>query len=61
MIVLRHDMAKILGRLLREEVKDRPVVSIDSVIVQQGDYIDMGKPLMEGMVIPVIVKTLIFG
>ena len=61
MIVLRHDMAKILGRLIREEVKDRPVVSIDSVVVQQGDYIDMGKPLMEGMVIPVVVKTLIFG
>lgn len=61
MVVLRHDMAKILGRLMREEVKDRPVVSIDSVIVQQGDYIDMGKPLMEGMVIPVVVKTLIFG
>ena len=62
MIVLRHDMAKVLGRQIRAVLGDgRPVISIDSVVVQQNDYIDMGRPLMEGMVIPVVVKTLIFG
>ena len=62
MIVLRHDMAKVLGRQVRVLLSDkRPVISVDSIIVQQNDYIDMGRPLMEGMVIPVVVKTLIFG
>lgn len=62
MIVLRHDMAKVLGRQVRALLSDkRPVISIDSIIVQQNDYIDMGRPLMDGMVIPVVVKTLIFG
>lgn len=62
MIVLRHDMAKVLGRQVRALLADkRPVISIDSIIVQQNDYIDMGRPLMDGMVIPVVVKTLIFG
>lgn len=62
MVVLRHDMAKILGRQIRAVLGEkRPVISIDSVVVQQNDYIDMGRPLMEGMVIPVVVKTLIFG
>lgn len=62
MVVLRHDMAKVLGRQIRAVLGDgRPVISIDSVVVQQNDYIDMGRPLMEGMVIPVVVKTLIFG
>lgn len=62
MVVLRHDMAKILGRQIRNVLSDkRPVISIDSIIVQQNDYIDMGRPLMDGMVIPVVVKTLIFG
>lgn len=62
MVVLRHDMAKILGRQIRAVLgASRPVISIDSVVVQQNDYIDMGRPLMEGMVIPVVVKTLIFG
>lgn len=62
MVVLRHDMAKILGRQIRAELpSSRPVISIDSIIVQQNDFIDMGRPLMDGLVIPVVVKTLIFG
>ena len=62
MVVLRHDMAKVLGRQIRALLADkRPVISVDSIIVQQNDYIDMGRPLMDGMVIPVVVKTLIFG
>ena len=39
----------------------RPVVSLDSIHVEQNDYIDMGRPLMDGLVVPVVVKTLIFG
>ena len=62
MVVLRHDMAKVLGRQIRDALSEkRPVISVDSIIVQENDYIDMGRPLMDGMVIPVVVKTLIFG
>ena len=62
MVVLRCDMAKILGRQIRAGLPtERPVISIDSIHVQQNDYIDMGRPLMDGLVIPVVVKTLIFG
>ena len=39
----------------------RQVVAIDSIHVEDGEYVDMGKPMMNGMVIPVVVKTLIFG
>ncbi|MCR5485409.1 MAG: ethanolamine ammonia-lyase reactivating factor EutA [Clostridiales bacterium] len=61
-VVLECDMAKILGSLMKERLLDkRPVISIDSVKVDHNDFVDMGKPLMDGMVIPVVVKTLIFG
>ena len=33
----------------------------NSIHVEDGEYVDMGKPMMNGMVIPVVVKTLIFG
>ena len=42
-------------------LEGRPVVALDSIHVEQNDYMDLGRPLMDGLVVPVVVKTLIFG
>lgn len=61
-IVLEEDMGKALGNVLSEVVKKRiNIVSLDGIAVNDGDYIDIGRPLGDGRVIPVVVKTLIFG
>lgn len=61
-LVIESDTAKALGQTLYATMgKQRPVAAIDSIHVEQNDYVDLGKPLMNGLVIPVIVKTLIFG
>jgi len=60
-VVVEKDMAKALGQSIAGCLnKKRPVVCLDGIRVTQGDYIDMGKPI-NGTVIPVVVKTLIFG
>ena len=61
LVLTEQDYAKALGQALRRRVKDRPVLSIDGIRAQEGDYLDLGRPLMEGLVLPVVVKTLIFG
>lgn len=61
LVLTEQDYAKALGQALRRRVKDRPVVCIDSVRAEEGDYLDLGRPLMDGLVLPVVVKTLIFG
>ena len=38
----------------------RPLLVIDQVGLSEGDYIDIGSPLMEGRVVPLSVKTLVF-
>ena len=61
-LAVETDMAKALGQAVFAALQSaRPVVSIDAVQVEQNDYIDLGRPLMDGLVIPVVVKTLIFG
>lgn len=61
-IILENDAAKVLGQTINKKLsKKENIVSLDSIKVNNGDYIDIGKPLAKGKVVPVIIKTLIFG
>ena len=62
LLALENDTAKALGQAIETiSGPERAVVCIDSVRAEQGDYVDLGRPIMDGMVIPVVVKTLAFG
>ena len=62
LLVIESDIAKAMGQMIRQQPDlKRQVVAIDSIHVEDGEYVDMGKPMMNGMVIPVVVKTLIVG
>jgi ethanolamine utilization protein EutA len=59
-IVIQRDYAQALGQIIKEQIGTRPLLVIDQVGIEEGDYIDIGLPLMDGRVVPLNVKTLVF-
>jgi ethanolamine utilization protein EutA len=60
-IVVENDMAKVLGQTLYGKLEyKKDIVCLDSVKLENGDYIDIGKPIANGSVLPVVIKTLVF-
>jgi ethanolamine utilization protein EutA len=61
-IVLDGDIAQTLGILLREEGGlGGEILVIDGIILQDFDFIDLGRMLEPSHTVPVTVKSLIFG
>lgn len=62
LLMVRSDIAKALGQIIRQKLSGkRPLVAVDAVKAEFNNFVDFGRPIMNGLVIPVIVKTLIFG
>lgn len=58
--IIERDYAQALGQTVKAMAPARPLLVIDQVGLQEGDYIDVGTPLMDGRVVPLSVKTLVF-
>ncbi|MCC7362315.1 MAG: ethanolamine ammonia-lyase reactivating factor EutA [Anaerolineales bacterium] len=58
--IIERDYAQALGQTVKALAPDRPLLVIDQVGLAEGDYIDIGVPLMDGRVVPLSVKTLVF-
>ncbi|MHA2098594.1 MAG: ethanolamine ammonia-lyase reactivating factor EutA, partial [Candidatus Kariarchaeaceae archaeon] len=60
-LVFEKDIANSVGNIIRRETNIKEnLLSIDELVLKEGDWIDIGKPLVNGQVFPVTVKSLIF-
>lgn len=58
-VVLESDHAKVLGQTLNFQEPSQPVICIDQIVVEHGDYLDIGN-VLQSEVVPVVIKTLTF-
>ncbi|GAB7388840.1 ethanolamine ammonia-lyase reactivating factor EutA [Bacillaceae bacterium] len=60
-LVFDGDVASTIGSLLKEERKIKSeILSIDGILLQDFDFIDIGKKLYPSGVVPVTVKSFVF-
>jgi len=59
-LVTHGDYAQVLGQTISGIDPDLPLISIDQIGLGEGDFIDIGEPMLDGRVVPVSVKTLVF-
>jgi ethanolamine utilization protein EutA len=62
MMCFDGDIGNSVGNVMRRETGIRnDILSIDEVTLHEGDFVDIGAPIIENVVVPVVVKTLVFG
>ncbi|MCG3139877.1 MAG: hypothetical protein HDKAJFGB_00797 [Anaerolineae bacterium] len=59
-LILGRDYAQSLGQAIKTISPHRALLAIDQVGLDEGDYIDIGLPMLDGRVVPLSVKTLVF-
>jgi ethanolamine utilization protein EutA len=61
-VVLDGDIARTLGRILRDELQvTAPLLIVDGVMLSDFDYIDFGKLRLPSNTVPITIKSLLFS
>lgn len=61
-LAVENDIGKVLGNAIKVLLDcKKDVVCIDGIHAGSGDYLDIGEPIANGRVVPVVTKTLIFN
>lgn len=60
-LIFDTDIGNSVGNILFRETGTRNVLSIDEIDLNEGDFIDIGEPVIENLVFPVVVKSLVFN
>jgi ethanolamine utilization protein EutA len=60
-LIFETDIACSVGNVIRRETQVKTnLLSLDELKLKEGDWVDIGEPLVDGQVFPVTVKSLVF-
>lgn len=56
------DIGNSVGNVIKRETEIKnELLSIDEIRLKEGDFVDIGEPIIEDVVVPVVIKTLVFN
>ena len=59
-LVMQQDFAQVLGQTIQAARPGLPLLVIDQVGLGEGDFVDVGLPVLDGRAVPLSIKTLVF-
>ncbi len=57
-LAVERDMGKALGQAIHSLLPHKPILCVDGLRLPENSYLDVGKPIAGGSVLPVVIKTL---
>ncbi|MHA1464962.1 MAG: ethanolamine ammonia-lyase reactivating factor EutA [Candidatus Heimdallarchaeaceae archaeon] len=61
-MVFDRDIGNSVGNVMKRETSAKKnIISVDEIVIQEGDFIDIDQPKAGGQVVPVVVKSLVFS
>jgi ethanolamine utilization protein EutA len=61
-LLFQSDIGKMVGLMVRKETSiQHNLICLDELFLEEGDWIDIGEPLLSGQAFPVTVKSLVFN
>jgi ethanolamine utilization protein EutA len=61
-LLFEGDVGKTIGAMLKHDMKiPNDVISIDGMQLKEFDYVDIGEMIRPTMVVPVVIKSLLFA
>ena len=61
-LLFQSDIGKMVGLMIRQETSiQHNLICLDELFLEEGNWIDIGEPLLSGQAFPVTVKSLVFN
>ncbi len=61
-LLFKSDIGKMVGLMVRRETSiQHNLICLDELLLEEGDWIDIGAPLLSGQAFPITVKSLVFS
>lgn len=60
-LIFDTDIANSVGQVMIRETGMENILSIDEIELKEGDFIDIGEPLNDESIYPIVIKSLIFS